>query len=266
MRNRLVLRLREQGWSDHLARWVESFMMERSARLAEFLINPSDYRQQAADRLIRYFYATRYLAIQYSGKGPTSPTRVDEINRSLAAQVSSNQSSDLQIASDAAFADDPLTRKSSQGSILSLFGGLVSWKSGKQDTVTTSSTEAELLAFTHIAKQAIATKRLFDQLDLQLDQLPIIEYGNEQTIRLILLDAPRIKTAIKHIDVHNCWARQAYQGGSSDVQFTPTAQMVADGLTKALSARKFQTFNRQLGLTDIRSLIELQDKSDVEDN
>jgi hypothetical protein len=141
-----------------------------TAKLAEFLINPSDHRQQAADRLIRYFYATRYLAIQYSGKGPTSPTRVDEINRSLAAQVSSNQSSDLQIASDAAFADDPLTRKSSQGSILSLFGGLVSWKAGKQDTVTTSLTEAELLAFTHIVKQAIATKRLFDQLDLQLDQ------------------------------------------------------------------------------------------------
>jgi hypothetical protein len=42
--------------------------------------------------------------------------------------------------------------------------------------------------------------------------------------------------------------------------------MVADGLTKALSARKFQTSNRQLGLTDIRSRIELQDKSDLEDN
>ncbi|PNP55723.1 hypothetical protein FNYG_15459 [Fusarium nygamai] len=33
MRNRLVLRLREQGWPNHLARWVESFMMERSARV-----------------------------------------------------------------------------------------------------------------------------------------------------------------------------------------------------------------------------------------
>ncbi|SCO77346.1 uncharacterized protein FRV6_01558 [Fusarium oxysporum] len=31
MRNRLVLRLREQGWPDHLARWTESFMRDRSA-------------------------------------------------------------------------------------------------------------------------------------------------------------------------------------------------------------------------------------------
>ncbi|GKU10992.1 unnamed protein product [Fusarium langsethiae] len=33
MRNRLVLRLREQGWPDHLARWAESFMGDRSARV-----------------------------------------------------------------------------------------------------------------------------------------------------------------------------------------------------------------------------------------
>ncbi|CZR35886.1 uncharacterized protein FPRO_17006 [Fusarium proliferatum ET1] len=33
MRKRLVLRLREQGWPDHLVRWAESFMKDRSARV-----------------------------------------------------------------------------------------------------------------------------------------------------------------------------------------------------------------------------------------
>ncbi|RKK38586.1 hypothetical protein BFJ69_g18592, partial [Fusarium oxysporum] len=33
MRNRLVLRLREQGWPNHLARWAGSFMGGRSARV-----------------------------------------------------------------------------------------------------------------------------------------------------------------------------------------------------------------------------------------
>ncbi|KAJ3455637.1 hypothetical protein MRS44_017119 [Fusarium solani] len=33
MRNRLVLRLREQGWPDHLARWAGSFMGGRSTRV-----------------------------------------------------------------------------------------------------------------------------------------------------------------------------------------------------------------------------------------
>jgi hypothetical protein len=33
MRNRLVLRLREQGWPEYLARWAESFMKDRLARV-----------------------------------------------------------------------------------------------------------------------------------------------------------------------------------------------------------------------------------------
>jgi hypothetical protein len=101
-------------------------------------------------------------------------------------------------------------------------------------TVTTSSTEAELLAFTHTAKETIATQRLFKQLDLQLDQEPTIEYDNLQTIRLITLETPRLKMALKHVDVHNCWARQAYQQGQFKIEYTPTAKMIADGLTKPI--------------------------------
>ncbi|KAL5600706.1 hypothetical protein FOVSG1_008518 [Fusarium oxysporum f. sp. vasinfectum] len=218
-----------------------------------------------AAKLAEYLYATRYLSIQCGGKASTF-TEIERIKGPLAAHVSGNSGPDLRIASDAAFADDILTSKLSQGSISCLIGGPVSWKAGKQDTVTTSSTEAELLAFTHTAKEAIATKRLFDQLELQLGQLPIIECDNQQTIRLITLDIPRIKTALKHIDVHNCWARQAYQEESFEVNYTPTAQMPADGLTKALPAQKFETFVRQPDLVDIRRLIELQDTSDFENN
>ena len=143
-----------------------------------------------------------------------------------------------------------------------LFGGAVSWKAGKQNTVTTSSTEAELLAFTDTAKEAIATKRLFEQINLKLDQPLVIECDNQQTIRLVKPDQPRIKTQLKHVDVHNCWARQAYQQGHFQVAYTPTAEMVADGLTKILPGQKFQKFVEQLALVDIYSILEGQDESD----
>ena len=55
-------------------------------------------------------------------------------------------------ASDASFADNP-DRKSSEGFVFCLFGGLIEWKSRKQKTVTTSTTKAELLAISHAAKQ-----------------------------------------------------------------------------------------------------------------
>ena len=137
-----------------------------------------------------------------------------------------------------------------------LFGGAVSWKAGKQDTVTTSSTEAELLAFTNTAKEAIAMKRLFEQISLKLDHPLVIECDNQQTIRLIKPDQPRIKTQLRHIDIHNCWARQAYQQGQFQVAYTPTAEMVVDGLTKILPGQKFQKFVEQLGLVDIYSILE----------
>ena len=57
--------------------------------------------------------------------------------------------------SDASFADNSIDRKSSQGYIMMLFNGAISWRANKQDTVTTSSTEAELLALSQTAKEGI---------------------------------------------------------------------------------------------------------------
>jgi len=48
-------------------------------------------------------------------------------------------------ASDVLFADNTADQKSLQGYIMTLFGGLIAWRANKQDTVTTLSTEAELL-------------------------------------------------------------------------------------------------------------------------
>ena len=62
----------------------------------------------------------------------------------------------LVIASDASFADDPDTRYSSQGYIMSLFGGPIAWKAGKQDTVTILIIEAELLGVERTIKESLA--------------------------------------------------------------------------------------------------------------
>ena len=104
-------------------------------RLSEFLTNPSPDHQHAVDWAISYLYGTRYYAIEYS------PTVDDQLA--------------FICASDAAFADDKDTRRSTEGYLLKLFGGPVDWRSTKQKTVTTSSTEAELLAISHAAKEVI---------------------------------------------------------------------------------------------------------------
>jgi hypothetical protein len=271
--DQVILFQQKVGSINYIAVISRPDIAKAAARLAEHLLNPTEDHHRIADRVISYLYATRYLAIQFSGQSPKPtiiqiaiPTAGSAAGPAAAPGPADQTDQDLEflVASDAAFADDPKTRKSSQGMIMTLFGGPISWKAGKQDTVTTSSTEAELLAFTHTAKEALATQRLFQQLDLQLDQQLVIQCDNQQTIRLITLQMPRIRTALRHVDIHSCWARQSYLNGLFQVTYTKTAEMLADGLTKPLPGQKFELFVRQLGLIDIRSLIEAQIETDDE--
>ena len=77
-------------------------------------------------------------------------------------------------ASDASFRDNTMDRKSSQGYIMMLFGGAITWRANKQDIVTTLSTEAELLALSQAAKEALFMGRLFKALLLELNKPLVI--------------------------------------------------------------------------------------------
>jgi len=125
------------------------------SRLARFNQNPSVEHHEAADRVIQYLYRTRGMAIAY---GRDTTWRRDNGARAFVC------------ASDASFADNTVDRKSSQGYMMTLFGGPIGWRANKQDTVTTSSTEAELLALSQAAKEAIFTSRLFKAMTLEVER------------------------------------------------------------------------------------------------
>ena len=54
---------------------------------------------------------------------------------------------------DTSFADNTLNRKSSQAYMMILFGGVIEWRVNKQDTITMSTMEAELLSLSQGAKK-----------------------------------------------------------------------------------------------------------------
>jgi hypothetical protein len=201
-----------------------------ASKLAQFNANPSQQHHDAADRTIEYLYHTRNRAISYRAEGNT-PCFI--------------------CASDASFADDSTDRKSSQGYVMMLFSGPISWRANKQDTVTTSSTEAELLAMSQTAKEAIWLGRLFRAMLLELDEPLAIQCDNRQTIRLICEESAKLQTKLRHVDIHNHWLRQEYASGRIQVNWKETTEMVADGLTKALPKIKFSTFVSQLGIQEI---------------
>jgi len=201
-----------------------------AAILSTFLTNPSNEHMAAANRCIQYLYGTRSIGIEFDGE---------------------YSGHELAVYTDASFADDTRDRKSSQGHLITLFGGPIAWKSGKQDTVTTSSTEAELLALTAVAKEAMATLRLFAGMRFELADQLTIWCDNKQTIRLVNSELPRLRTALRHVDIHSNWARQEVQKKTFTVNYLETDKMPADGLTKALPKTKFRNFVKQLGLVEV---------------
>ena len=129
-----------------------------------------------------------------------------------------------------------MDRKSSQAYAMVLFGGVIGWRANKQNTVTTSTTEAELLSLSQGAKEGQYVRRLLDELQISLDDQRIqIHCDNRQTIRLVTEEIARLQTKLRHVDIHNHWLRQEARNGRIAVKHVSTKNMIANGLTKALS-------------------------------
>jgi hypothetical protein len=102
----------------------------------------------------------------------------------------------------------------------------------------------------------MAFERLMRDVLLDLHAPLTLFCDNTQTIRLVVEDNSRISTKLRHIDIHNMWARQEHAKGSFRVEHIPTDRMPADGLTKALPRLKYERWRAVLNFKDIRHLIE----------
>jgi hypothetical protein len=201
-----------------------------AGQLSKYNTKPGPEHLREADRLICYLYGTRDYGISYGGFPAPTGTRV------------------VDAASDASFADDITTRRSTQGFLISLFHGPIAWQSSQQKTVTTSTTEAELLALSYASKEVIALKRLFQQINFDPEHRITIDCDNQQTVGLVSKPTPSLTTKLRHVDIHHFWLRQEAQTGSITIEWCPTDQMTADGFTKALPPQLHRRFIKQLGL------------------
>jgi hypothetical protein len=78
---------------------------------------------------------------------------------------------------------------------------------------------------------------------------------NLQTIRLLISEIAKVDTKLRHVDVAQCWLRESVQRGILKVDYLPTAKMTADGMTKMLSSQKHKKFIKQLGLVNIKKMM-----------
>ena len=89
--------------------------------------------------------------------------------------------------------------------------------------------------------------RFIKELGIKLDNEGIrIQCDTQQTIQLVNNDIAKLQTKLKHVDIHNHWLRQEAQLDRISVEYQPTADMIADGLTKALPIHHFRSLSSRL--------------------
>ena len=195
------------------------------AKVRQFSVNPNSTHWTAVKRIFRYLAGTSNRGLYYGLEGIG-------IGFTDADWSSGND------------------RKSIGGFTFLLNGAAISWNSKKQSTVALSSTEAEYMALTQAAKEAIWLQRLLFDLGARKHAGEVGNiYINNQG-ELALAKNPEFHARTKHIDIQYHFIREHVDSGKITLGYCSTNEMTADIFTKALPQPAFTKHNLGLGLTD----------------
>lgn len=141
--------------------------------------------------------------------------------------------------SDADWASSEDDRRSTSGYCFSLNekGPLISWKSRKQSTVALSSCEAEYIALAAAVQESLYLRQLLCDIGHKDQDEPVLIFEDNQGT-IALAGNPVNRQRSKHIDIRYHFIRSELSKGKVMLKYCPTADMLADVMTKP--AKKFQ--------------------------
>ena len=152
---------------------------------------------------------------------------------------------------DSSYESDPDDGKSTTGHIFYLGESPITWSSQKQDTVALSSCEAEFMAGTEAARQAIWLQDLLSEIMDQPSERVTILIDNQSAIALTrnLVFHGRSK----HIHKRYHFIRECVENGQIAVEHVPGEKQKADILTKALGRIKFKEMREFIGMKELET-------------
>ena len=171
---------------------------------------PTPELLDAALRVLGYLYRNRHIGLRYEASKKT-----------------------LEGFSDSDWA----IKHSTSGSTFHIGSATVSWSSKKQTSVALSSCEAEIMAGSEAAKEAIYLSSFLRELGLDMSEPPPLKLDNMSAIDLAYNPEHHSKT--KHIERRHYFIRECVENGKLRVPFVPTADNVADFFTKPLMGKHF---------------------------
>jgi len=195
---------------------------------ARFQADPRESHLIAIKRIFRYLKGTPNLGIWYPR----------------------DSGFDLIGFSDADYAGCRIDRKSTTGTCQFLGNKLVSWFSKKQNSVSTSTAEAEYIAAGSCCAQILWMKNQLVDYGLTISKIPIF---CDNTSAIAITENPVQHSRTKHIDIRYHFIREHVMNGTIELHFVPSEKQLADIFTKPLDESTFSRLVSELGMLNFSS-------------
>lgn len=179
-------------------------------------------------RVLKYLKSSNNLALHFNRQGKP------------------DDSVQLQAYSDADWAGDVESRRSTTGFVFTLCGSAVTWRSKLQTSVALSTCEAEVVALSETAREAIWLHQLGQELGF-LPNTPVVIHEDNQAALQLVADQ-RFSERTKHVAIRHFFVREQVARGTLSVTYCPTSEMIADIFTKPLARILFERLRLMLGL------------------
>jgi len=193
--------------------------------LARFSSKPGVGHWKAVKHLFRYLKGTLDLKLVYK------PDSSGEFFTSF---------------SDADHGGCKSTGRSTSAYLIKVGTGAVSWRSKLQSIVALSTTESEYIAAVEAGKEILWMRNILEEFGYKLTSPSILRIDNQSAINVA--KNPEHHGRMKHLDLRFYWLRDCVESGQISPQYTPTAEMAADILTKALPRPKVESCRSMMGL------------------
>jgi hypothetical protein len=152
----------------------------------------------------------------------------------------------LETICDANWGEDRSDRKSNSGYVMQLNGGTIAWCCRKQNIVTLSSAEAEYVAMTEAAKEAIWIRNVMKQICDQKNQ-PLRIHTDSQSA-MAMTEKQNFSNRTKHVDIKYHFIKDLIRTEQIKLEYVPTETNIADMMTKPLGANRIRQLREMAGL------------------
>ncbi|KAK8619691.1 hypothetical protein V6N13_135973 [Hibiscus sabdariffa] len=193
---------------------------------SRYQANPGEGHWTAVKNILKYLRRTKDVFLVYGGE--------EELR--------------IKGYTDASFQTDKDDSRSQSGFVFCLNGGAVSWKSSKQDTVADSTTEAEYIAASEAAKEAVWIKKFITELGVIPSISDAVDLYCDNNGAIAQAKEPRSHQRSKHILRRFHLIREIIDRGDVEICKVNTDDNIADPLTKPLAQQKHDRHTESLGI------------------